>query len=212
MSFQVQKGGKFQIDKGITNVTVGLGWQPAAKAGEAFDLDAHAFALVHPGGDASKAGFYTVGGKYPLTLTYANAHPDGDCVKASENGPKAFKTPGGEMVHVGDNRTGVGDGDDETIQIALGRLPAEVAEVAIWVTIYEGETRGQTFDRVADAYIRVLADGGRELCRYNLNEKFVGAQAVQVGSLVRGGAGWQFVAVGTGSRAGLLDILGQYTA
>lgn len=209
MSFQLKKGDKFQIKKSIGSVLLGCGWDPALK-GETFDLDASAFGLVHPGSQADKARFYSPGGdSYPLALTYANA----ERVKAPEIGPKAFKSPDGSMMHHGDNRTGVGKGDDEIIEVNLEMLPAEVVEVALWVTIYEAGARKQTFERVNDAFARVLnKDTGEELCRYPLTQKFVGAKSVHVGSLVRTGSNWEFVAVGVGAPVELGDIIEKYMA
>ena len=210
MSFNLQKGGKFQIKKTINNVLIACGWNPSVKPGEVFDLDAHAFGLVHPGGLAEKATFYNPGGgSFPLALTYANEEK----VPAPEVGPKAFKSPDGSMIHRGDNRTGAGDGDDEQVQVDLGKLPPEVAEVAVWVTIYDAAKRKQSFDRVSDAFARVMnSDTGEELCRYPLNEKFVGSRSVHVGSLVRTGSQWEFVAVGAGAAVELGDILAKYAA
>lgn len=213
MAFQLKKGGSFELSKGIQNILVGLGWNPSAKAGEAFDLDAHAFGLVHPGGDPNKATFWDDGTKkFPLALSYANFNPGGACLNAPEVNPKAFKTPGGEMIHLGDERTGASAGDDESIQIALARLPKEVNEVAFWVTIHEAAKRQQTFGQVKDAYIHIIdKDSNSELCRYNLNEQFVTEQSVQVGSMVRKADGsWQFVAVGSGAKVELGDILDKY--
>ena len=209
MGFNLNKGGKFQISKGIGSVLVGCGWTPAAKAGEAFDLDSHAFALVHPGNSPEQATFYSPSnGCYPLALTYANAD---EMVKATDVGAKAFRSADGSMVHLGDNRTGVGEGDDEQMKLALNQLPADVAEVAIWVTIHEAGKRKQTFQRVEKPYVRVLdSDSGEELCKYPLNEKFASAKSVHVGSLVRSGTGWQFEAVGAGVEVELGEILGKY--
>ena len=45
-TFNLQKGRKFQINKGVATVMVAMGWDVAEKAGENFDLDASAFGLV----------------------------------------------------------------------------------------------------------------------------------------------------------------------
>src|SRR3546814_13205292 len=49
----------------------------------------------------------------------------------------------GSIRHSGDNLTGEGDGDDETISIDLTRLPSNVETLVLTVTSF----RGQTFDQ-----------------------------------------------------------------
>lgn len=200
-TFNLSKGGSFNIKKGLLSLLVGLGWNPAAGAGEEFDLDAHAFGLA--GGKHREQD-----GRATLALTYANGS---ETEKAPEVGPKAFKTKGGEMTHLGDNRTGDGDGDDEQIRVSLDKLPADLDEVAVWVTIHEGAKRGQDFGRVDGAYVRVAdASTGEELCKYALAEKFAGAKSLHVGSLKRSGDAWAFTAVGSPIQGELGEVLAGY--
>jgi len=56
--------------------------------------------------------------------------------------------PNGCIVHGGDNRSGVGEGDDETLVIDLARVPAEATEIAVVATIYEGIQRGQDWSKL----------------------------------------------------------------
>ena len=185
-SFNVTKGNKFSIVKTITSVTVGCGWDVSAKPGETFDLDEHAFACVS---DNGVPRLYNDGSH---AVTYANQ----DLVKGAN---KSFATADGSMQHMGDNRTGKGEGDDEQITLALSRIPAEVTEILIFVTIYEARVRRQDFSRVSNAFVRVVDnDTQRELCRYDLQAEFNGCITVQVGSLMRESAGWTFKAVGAG--------------
>ena len=57
----------------------------------------------------------------------------------------------------GDNRTGVGAGDDESIHIFLDRIPLHVEQILIVANIY---TEHQTFVGVHDAYVRLVDDRG----------------------------------------------------
>lgn len=200
-SFQLSKGDRFDIKKGLVTLLVGLGWNPAAHSGEEFDLDAHAFGLV--GGKHREQD-----GRATLALTYANK---AETVPAPELNAKAFKTKGGEMTHMGDNRDGQGDGDDEQIRINLDKLPHDLDEVAVWVSIYDAARRSQDFGRVEGAFVRVVdASTGEELCKYSLAEKFPGSKSVHVGSLKRSGSEWTFVAVGTPLEGELADVLASY--
>jgi stress response protein SCP2 len=71
----------------------------------------------------------------------------------------------GAVQHSGDNLTGAGSGDDETITVHLGGLPPEVTGLVFTVNSYSG----QKFNQVAKAYCRLLdAGSGEELVRFDL--------------------------------------------
>ena len=107
MPVNLKKGQKVSLTKdnpGLTRVVVGLGWDVNAfDTGGAFDLDAAAFLLGDNGKTARSEDF----------VFYGNQ-----------------KDPSGGVEHLGDNLTGVGDGDDEQIKVDLSRLPDNVT----WVT------------------------------------------------------------------------------
>jgi tellurium resistance protein TerZ len=98
----------------------------------------------------------------------------------------------GSIVHSGDNRTGAGDGDDETINVDLTRLPAKVQTLVFTVNSFTGDS----FDRIANAYCRVVdTTTNRELARYDLTGS--GSHTGQVmAKLFRSGGGWEFKALG----------------
>ncbi|MEN2749111.1 TerD family protein [Sphingomonas sp. T9W2] len=98
----------------------------------------------------------------------------------------------GSIVHSGDNRTGDGDGDDETISVDLTRLPGNVRTLVFTVNSFTGDT----FDRIENAYCRVVDSTNRqELARYDLTG--AGSHTGQVmAKLVRSGDGWEMKALG----------------
>ena len=51
----------------------------------------------------------------------------------------------------GDNRTGVGEGDDERIRIDLESIPAHVQKIVFVVTIHEAQAKRQTFGMVENS-------------------------------------------------------------
>ncbi|MEU1375560.1 TerD family protein [Streptomyces triculaminicus] len=72
---------------------------------------------------------------------------------------------GGTIQHSGDNLTGDGSGDDETITVHMGGLPPEVTGLVFTVSSFNG----QKFTEVAKAYCRLLdAQTGEELVRFDL--------------------------------------------
>ncbi|MEV4505781.1 TerD family protein [Streptomyces klenkii] len=71
----------------------------------------------------------------------------------------------GAVQHSGDNLTGEGSGDDETITVHMGGLPPEVTGLVFTVSSFNG----QKFSEVAKAYCRLLdARTGAELVRFDL--------------------------------------------
>ena len=183
MGVSLSKGGNVSLTKeapGLTAVTVGLGWDVRTTTGTDFDLDASAI-LVNSAGKVVNDG----------SFVFFNNLTSSD----------------GSVQHLGDNLTGAGEGDDEQINVDLARVPAEVDKVVFAVSIYEGESRGQSFGQVRNAFIRVVNQaGGAELARYDLTEDASTETAMVFGELYRSGADWKFRAVGQGYASGLKGI------
>eukprot|EP00747_Dinoflagellata_sp_TGD_P208736 gnl/TRDRNA2_/TRDRNA2_82186_c0_seq1.p1 gnl/TRDRNA2_/TRDRNA2_82186_c0~~gnl/TRDRNA2_/TRDRNA2_82186_c0_seq1.p1 ORF type:complete len:443 (+),score=86.25 gnl/TRDRNA2_/TRDRNA2_82186_c0_seq1:47-1330(+) len=74
---------------------------------------------------------------------------------------------GSGFTHSGDNLTGEGEGDDETIRVELDAVPSDIQQAYFVVNIY---TRTVTFEKVSNAYCRIADSSGNELARYNLRE------------------------------------------
>lgn len=180
MAVSLSKGGNVSLSKevpGLSAINVGLGWDARVTDGSPFDLDASAFLCNESGKIRSDADF----------IFYNN--------KTSSDG---------SVVHQGDNQSGAGEGDDETVAIDLSKVPADVQKVAFSVTIHEAEARKQNFGQVGNAYIRVLnkADG-KEIARYDLSEDYSTETAMIFGELYRNGGEWKFKAIGQGFAGGL---------
>ncbi len=98
----------------------------------------------------------------------------------------------GSIRHSGDNLTGEGDGDDETIAIDLTRLSPAAETLVLTVTSF----RGQTFDKVANAFGRVIdMTTGRELARYDISESGAYTGLI-LASLKRSNGDWVYKAIG----------------
>lgn len=187
MAVSLSKGGNVSLSKeapGLTAIVVGLGWDPRATDGQQFDLDASAFLLKPDGKVRADSDF----------IFYNN--------KTSSDG---------SVVHQGDNTTGQGDGDDESVEIDLSKVPAEVDKIAVTVTIHEADGRNQNFGQVSKAYIRVMnKNGGAEIARYDLSEDASTDTAMIFGEVYRHGADWKFKAVGQGYAGGLAPLARNY--
>ncbi|MCZ7414061.1 MULTISPECIES: TerD family protein [unclassified Streptomyces] len=183
MGVSLSKGGNVSLTKEAPNLTavlVGLGWDARTTTGADFDLDASALLADGQGKVLSDQHF----------VFFNN-----------------LTSPDGSVEHTGDNTTGVGDGDDEALKVNLAGVPADVQKIVFPVSIYEAETRQQSFGQVRNAYIRVVNQAdGKELARYDLTEDASTETAMVFGELYRHGAEWKFRAIGQGYASGLRGI------
>ncbi|QEK11008.1 TerD family protein [Crassaminicella thermophila] len=184
MAISLQKGQKVDLTKtnpGLTKVLVGLGWDTNKyDGGHDFDLDAAVFMLGENGKVTSEKDF----------IFYNN-----------------LKDAAESVVHLGDNLTGEGEGDDEQVKIDLAKVPSNIHKLAFTVTIHQAAERNQNFGQVSNAFIRILNEAtGEELIRYDLGEDFSIETAVVVGELYRHNGEWKFNAVGSGFQGGLAAL------
>ncbi len=110
----------------------------------------------------------------------------------------------GSLMHTGDNLTGKGDGDDESIMVDLPRVPPAVAHIVFVVNSFSG----QNFSQIENATARVVdsADRDRELVRYELSGSGTHT-AIVMARLSRAGTGWAFTAIGAPGNARTADQL-----
>lgn len=183
MTVSLSKGGNVSLTKeapGMTKLVLGLGWDARVTDGQAFDLDASVFLVGEDGKVTNDSNF----------IFYGNKNADDDSV-----------------IHNGDNLTGDGDGDDETISIDLTKMAADVKKVVVCVTIHDAESRKQSFGQVSNSYVRVLnADTKDEVARYDLSEDASSETAMIFGELYRHNEDWKFKAVGQGFEGGLKPL------
>lgn len=127
-----------------------------------------------------------------------------------------LETDDGSIKHMGDNRTGAGDGDDEVIKVDLNKLEAahpEINELAIWVTIDKAKEQRLNFGSMKEAYCRIVnAADNKELCNYDLDASFNTSISVQMGSLIKiAPKTWEFKAVSVGyPDKCFIDVCGAY--
>jgi tellurium resistance protein TerD len=187
VGISLAKGGNVSLSKeapGLSAVVIGLGWDVRTTTGADYDLDASALLLNASGKVASDAHF----------VFYNN-----------------LRSPDGSVEHTGDNLTGEGEGDDESINVNLAAVPADIDKIVFPVSIHEADQRGQSFGQVRNAFIRVVNQtGGQEIARYDLSEDASTETAMLFGELYRHGAEWKFRAVGQGYASGLRGIAADY--
>lgn len=196
MALSLAKNQTISLEKtagtSLTRVKLGLGWDPAKpassggllsrifaqKAAEDIDLDASCLIF-----DASRTLLDTVWFRQ-------------------------LKSRDGSVRHSGDNLTGEGDGDDESIYVDLDRLPSQATHLVFTVNSF----RGQTFDEVDNAFCRVVNEAnGQEIGRFSLSDKGQHTGVV-MGVLSRQGGDWTFRAVGTAMGGRMAGDMGQQAA
>ena len=150
MAIQLKKGQKIDLTKGnpgLKHIRLGLGWDTNMfDGGDDFDLDVSLFMVGKSGKVEQDEDF----------IFYNN-----------------LKHPSEAVEHLGDNRTGDGDGDDEEILVDFSKMPLrydlgeefsiETAIVVCEIYRHNGEWK---FSAVGSGF-----EGGLEaLCRsYGLN-------------------------------------------
>jgi tellurium resistance protein TerD len=187
MGVSLSKGGNVSLTKeapGLTDVLIGLGWDVRTTDGAAFDLDASAILL----NDTDKV----ISDKHFIFFNN-------------------LTSPDQTVEHTGDNLTGEGEGDDEAIKVNLAAMAPEVQKIVFPVSIYDADSRSQSFGQVRNAFIRVVNSANNsEIARYDLSEDASTETAMVFGELYRNGAEWKFRAVGQGWTSGLAGIAKDY--
>lgn len=187
MAVNLKKGGRVDLtkDTGLLKALLGLGWDTNRyDGGKDFDLDLVLFMCDGNGRCTNEKQFVYFGNT---------------------------KDPDESVIHSGDNRTGAGDGDDETAIIDFSKIPANIEKIVVAVTIYEAKERNQNFGSVDNSYIRVLNhETGEVLARYDLGEDFSTETSVVFGELYKHNGEWKFKAVGQGYEKELADLCVEY--
>ena len=182
MSISLQKGQKVNLSKdnaGLSKIMIGLGWDEVQRKRGLFapkpqEIDCDASALLLTGGKVRR--------KEDLVF-FGNLRHDS-----------------GAVLHMGDNLTGAGDGDDEQIAVDLSMVPAQYDRIVIVVNIYQAVERRQHFGMIQNAFIRLVdARNNNEMCKYNLTEDYSGMTAMIFGEVYRHNGEWKFNAIGQGT-------------
>lgn len=176
MSINLSKGQKIDLRKNVDNtennlskMVIGLGWDIKRGAGD-YDLDACALLLQNDS----------------LLST--------DDIVSYQNTKHTSNT----VWSTGDNLTGDGDGDDEQIIALLDTVPNKYNKIVFYATIYQGNSRGQEFSKVKNAFIRAVDRNGKQLAKYNISNdpSANGMCSVVFAEAIRNGDTWEFRAVG----------------
>jgi len=173
MSISLNKGQTVSLAKsdggGLRRVRMGLGWDAMKVKGlfgrskeKAVDLDASCLLFDGSGKLVDQVWF------------------------------SQLRSKDGALQHLGDNLTGRGDGDDESIVVDLGAVNPAVTQLVFVVNSYSGES----FSQIENAFCRLIdASNEQEIARYDLSGS--GPHTAQIMAKVsRSGSGWSMTALG----------------
>lgn len=172
-------------DPTMKEIQIGVGWDLKAFESHPLDLDASLFLLDKNGDTREDKDF----------IFYNNL--DG-C--------------DGAVKHLGDSRTGAGEGDDEMIMVNLNALPFDIVKIQFVLSIYNMDFADHDFSMVKNVYFRIVnTRTENELFRYELDEEIhehdgEGHEGLIIGELDRVGSEWIFKAVGETVKGGLGKI------
>ena len=187
MAISLTKGQNISLSKtdpSLKNVLVGLGWDARSTDGQDFDLDASVFMA-------------TENGKVPSDRHFIFYNQ--------------LVSPCGGVEHTGDNLTGDGEGDDESVIVRLDKVESNIKSLFITVTIHDAEARRQNFGQVSNAFVRIVNnDTGDEIVRFDLSEDYSTETAMVFGEIYRHNGEWKFRAIGQGYTGGLYSLCQQY--
>jgi stress response protein SCP2 len=152
----------------LKRLQMGLGWDKARTAGPlgtgAPDIDLDASAVAFANGQLADLAFYN-----------------------------NLETRDGSVVHLGDNLTGRGEGDDEVLDVDLSRVHPKIDTIVFLVSSYQGHT----FEWINNAYCRLVDDQGVELARFTLTGG-VPQTGLAMAKMFRDGDQWRLRAIGEG--------------
>jgi tellurium resistance protein TerD len=187
MAVSLAKGGNVSLSRAapsLKKILVGLGWEARVTTGDDYDLDVSAFLLSESG----------------------KVKSDDDFIFYNQ-----LKSKCGSVEHNGDNRTGDGDGDDETMTVNLEKVPVSVKRIVFCVTIDDAERRRQNFGQVSDSFMRIVnLESDAEIARFDLTEDYSTETAMIFGEIYRHNDEWKFKAVGQGFAGGLESMCKQF--
>lgn len=193
MAINLEKGQRISLSKeapGLTKLMCGLGWDVAKRSGGSntpeCDLDASVICLDSNDNVRDKSNVIYFG-----NLSHQS----------------------GAITHLGDNLTGVGEGDDEQIIIDLTRLPKEITKLVFTVNIFECVARKQDFSLVQNAFVRLVnTSNNQELAKYKLSgSEYKGMTGMLMAEIYNHNNEWKMSAVGNGVRAnGLGELVKSY--
>lgn len=172
-----------KLDPTLREITVGVGWDLRQFEGNPVDIDVSVFLLDKNNRTREDEDF----------IFYNNVQGRGGAVR-----------------HLGDSRTGAGQGDDEQIVLDLMALPFEIVKIAFVMSIYDIDLVSD-FSTIKNFYFRIVNnENNHELFRFEMEQDSTTGTALHIGFLERIGSDWVYVTQGEAAEGGLAKVAASY--
>lgn len=202
LQLSLSKGARF---------TVRVAWE--CNAAHEDDVDIHALEAFNDG-DGARVGMLE-----SVLSTYNTRKMNSRGGVLANNPDGSFATPSGGLFHSGDVRV---QGNYEEIVIDGSRLPEGVNEIPLFATVHEadhgeGHEDGDedeeepAFADIELCTVTITDERGREIGAYRLSNEFGDFNVVQLGSVMLGDGGWEYIPVGRGFTGTFNDVLAQFS-
>ncbi len=196
----LDKGQNINLTKGnagLTGLRVGLGWDLRKTTGASFDLDAMAVCLDASGKVVNGAD----------SLLY---------FRSPKNAQGKLSIFNDALIHSGDNLTGAGDGDDETMEINFAKVPANIETIIFMLCIFDAEAKQQNFGMIEKATANVYDQTGKPFevdgkkVTVDLSEDMSSYTTVELASAYRKDGEWKFKNISQGYKEYFPKVLAKY--
>lgn len=207
---QAPKKLQLSLNKGARFI-VKVSWE--CEAAHKDDVDIHALEASNTGSGAKVAALESV------LSTYNTKRMNPRAGVLANDADGTFSTPSGGLSHSGDIRV---QGNSETIIIDGYKLPAEANEIPLFATVHRADhgneheegAEGEEEPAFADievCIVTISGADGQEIGSYKLSDEFGEFNVVQLGSVMLGANGWEYVPVGRGFTGTINDVLGHFS-
>ena len=220
MAIRIKKGDSASLT--LEKFSVGLGWHVNEDATKRYDFDLDVSAFMVNASDKIPTDDYLVFYNSEKRLKAEKNGKLTDPVeivpytlwKSNDDMREQSRPTDPNMAVIGsiDNEKGDDEGDAETLDIDLRKVPADINRIIICVSIYDATDRNrQNFGQVSNAYIRIYdPKTGKDEVIYDLTEDFSSCASVEFVELRRTGSSWEVKALGVGHKGEFDELVNKY--
>lgn len=205
MAIKLQKNQGIKLQKDeltLRKITLGVGWDPSNGYIEVEEevVTRGFLGLGKPKTTTKKVAKHI--GNIDIDATIL-CYKDNDCIAECSYRNKFvtnIKTHKTILSHSGDDTTGGSSskGDDERINLMLSEVLDYADTFYLVLNIFNAHSKGQTFDMIKNAYVKVYDDTNTEVASFNLSDNYTNKTGVIVGKVIKQNNDFEFIAIGEG--------------
>lgn len=221
MTISLVKGQRVNFEKGLTRLTIEIGWKINKDANPIYYLDASTFLLGRSGQIENENDFVFYNSNKRIPVLNSNGDEfviDGQTITRPVSEDGSVLGPIADLADKNNTEKG-----KDIVDVYLSRTSLKVQQILFTASIYclpsdiynplLAPRLKYNFGQVRDAYIQIKnAVNGEVICRYDLDEDFSTDKGVEFGRLYRRGTEWKFQAIGEAHKDGLEPICRKYAS